>query len=82
MIISYYLFGFRMKSLFEKYRIDAELVVLEAPSDMPTEWTQNWFNNLVKRKESCFLTAEMTNRHLRLKELLMENSVDSDLVVM
>lgn len=72
-----------MKSILEKFRIDySELVVIDELREMPTEWTQNWFNNLVKRRESCFLTAEKTNRHLRLKELLMENSVDSNLVVM
>lgn len=72
-----------MKINLEKFRIDyTELVVIDELSEMPTAWIQNWFNNLVKRRESCFLTAEKTNRHLRLKELLMENSVGSNLVIM
>ncbi len=72
-----------MKSSLDKFRIDyTELIVIDELSEMPTEWAQNWFNNLVKRRESCFLTAENTNRYLRLKELLMENSVNSNIVVM
>lgn len=50
------------------------------------EWNEkilkiNLFSDIIKDSELIAM-KEKTNRHLRLRELLLENSMDANLVVM
>ena len=84
-----------MTALLQKFRINySDLVVID--NEPPSTVTVNWFDGLVRhflRKEEqsggdhtlaneMRLLSEKTNRYLRLRELLMDHSSDSGLVVM
>ncbi|XP_043523136.1 bumetanide-sensitive sodium-(potassium)-chloride cotransporter [Frieseomelitta varia] len=87
-----------MASLLSKFRIDySALKVIPDISKPAQDTTKNFFNTLVVNfqetentksddgiiKDSELIAMqEKTNRHLRLRELLLENSMDANLVVM
>ncbi|KPJ09894.1 Bumetanide-sensitive sodium-(potassium)-chloride cotransporter [Papilio machaon] len=84
----------RMRDLLNKFRIDYScLTMVQGISENPTQASIDFFNSLVQpmtRNESneCFITeAELdshrakTYRQLRLRELLLENSIDASFVV-
>ncbi|XP_074110335.1 sodium chloride cotransporter 69 [Cotesia typhae] len=87
-----------MASLLSKFRIDySDLKVISNISKPADQKTKNFFDLLIadyqnrsrssdngsKITESEILAMnEKTNRHLRLRELLIENSMDSNLIVM
>lgn len=86
-----------MASLLSKFRIDyASLTMIQDISEPPKEETVAMFNKLLDgfreedmKEGECVVTqAQMealqdkTNRQLRLRELLLENSRDASLVVM
>ncbi|KAK3929264.1 Bumetanide-sensitive sodium-(potassium)-chloride cotransporter [Frankliniella fusca] len=86
-----------MASLLSKFRIDyASLTMIHDISESPREETVAMFNKLLDgfREEDmkdgeCVVTQaqqealqDKTNRQLRLRELLLENSKDASLVVM
>lgn len=87
-----------MASLLSKFRIDySALNVIPDISKPAQDTTKNFFNTLIANFQETEntktdddiikdseLTAmnEKTNRHLRLRELLLENSMEANLVVM
>ncbi|KAL7034522.1 hypothetical protein ACKWTF_007999 [Chironomus riparius] len=86
-----------MASLLSKFRIDySDLILLPDISKKPDESTVAFFDDLIKSfvspndisDDSMITESELiavqdkTNRHLRLREYLLEHSVKSDLVVM
>ncbi|CAD1473390.1 unnamed protein product, partial [Heterotrigona itama] len=87
-----------MASLLSKFRIDySALKVIPDISKPAQDTTKNFFNTLIVNfqetentkpdddiiKDSELIAMkEKTNRHLRLRELLLENSMDANLVVM
>ncbi|XP_013170052.1 PREDICTED: bumetanide-sensitive sodium-(potassium)-chloride cotransporter-like isoform X1 [Papilio xuthus] len=84
----------RMRDLLNKFRIDySSLTMVQGINKIPTQPSIDFFASLVQpvmRNESneCFITeAELdvhrakTYRQLRLRELLLENSIDASLVV-
>ncbi|CRK92474.1 CLUMA_CG006045, isoform C [Clunio marinus] len=86
-----------MASLLSKFRIDfSDLILLPDIIKKPEEKTVNFFNGLIKEflattdddeetkitESEILAVQDKTNRHLRLREYLLEHSVKSDLVVM
>ncbi|XP_014254054.1 bumetanide-sensitive sodium-(potassium)-chloride cotransporter isoform X1 [Cimex lectularius] len=87
-----------MASLLSKFRIDySDLKVIPDITKKPLEETSNYFDSLIKdfvvddgHAEDGVLVGnaelsamkDKTNRHLRLRELLHENSMNSNLIVM
>ncbi|KAK9507128.1 hypothetical protein O3M35_008934 [Rhynocoris fuscipes] len=86
-----------MASLLSKFRIDySDLKVIPDITKKPMEETALLFDSLIKgfinesgdddgiyvNHAELSAMKDKTNRHLRLRELLMENSVNSNLVVM
>lgn len=86
-----------MASLLSKFRIDySSLTMIQDISEPPKEETVTMFNKLLDgfREEDmkdgdCAVTQaqvealqDKTNRQLRLRELLLENSTDASLIVM
>ncbi|KOX69963.1 Bumetanide-sensitive sodium-(potassium)-chloride cotransporter [Melipona quadrifasciata] len=87
-----------MASLLSKFRIDySALKVIPDISKPAQDTTKNFFNTLIVNfqetentkpdddiiKDSELIAMqEKTNRHLRLRELLLENSMEANLVVM
>jgi len=84
-----------MASLLSKFRIEfSDLILLPDIAQKPKESTTQLFNDLIKdfvgsssddshiTKEELLAVQEKTNRHLRLREYLLEHSMNSDLVVM
>ncbi|XP_060811351.1 bumetanide-sensitive sodium-(potassium)-chloride cotransporter [Bombus pascuorum] len=87
-----------MASLLSKFRIDySALNVIPDISKPAQDTTKNFFNTLIANFQETEntktdddiikdseLTAmnEKTNRHLRLRELLLENSMEANLIVM
>ncbi|XP_059486836.1 solute carrier family 12 member 1 [Neocloeon triangulifer] len=87
-----------MASLLSKFRIDySDLKIIPNVTKKPQESTKQFFDSLIsdltKDKEGeedsapiseseLLAMKDKTNRHLRLRELLMENSKEANLVVM
>ncbi|XP_013140300.1 PREDICTED: bumetanide-sensitive sodium-(potassium)-chloride cotransporter-like [Papilio polytes] len=82
----------RMRDLLNKFRIDySSLTMVQGISEKPTQQSIEFFTSLVqtmKINEKRFITdAELdyhkakTYRQLRLRELLLKNSIDASLVV-
>ncbi|XP_063227060.1 bumetanide-sensitive sodium-(potassium)-chloride cotransporter [Bacillus rossius redtenbacheri] len=87
-----------MASLLSKFRIEySRLVMVTGITEQPKEETVSWFNVLLEEyrenngspDSECAVTEEevsaqrdKTNRQLRLRELLLENSKDAALIFM
>lgn len=86
-----------MAALLAKLRIEySDLIVIEnLSSQPPSNYSVTWFDGLVRHlvnREDAFASTsiqdeleclrEKTNRHLRLRELLIDHSSDSSLIVM
>lgn len=84
-----------MASLLAKFRIDySDLQVVSDITSKPKDTTRNFFESLIsdfrkfENDEEQITDAELmavrdkTNRHLRLRELLIQHSYDSNMVVM
>lgn len=87
----------RMAALLAKFRIEySDLVLItghdsKPPSQSTTSWFQELIRHLLKKKDNLLggitedelrLFQDKTNRHLRLRELLVDHSSDSSLVAM
>ncbi|ODM98382.1 Bumetanide-sensitive sodium-(potassium)-chloride cotransporter [Orchesella cincta] len=88
----------RMAEMLAKFRIDySDLIMIPDYNKKPQETTQRFFENMIApfrsegtdQKAGTYITEtelltlkDKNNRHMRLRELLMENSRRSDLVVM
>lgn len=80
-----------MAALLNKFRIDySDLIVITDLNKPPKESTRNWFDGLIRpfiRREELSETERVslqakTDRHCRLRELVVDHSTDSNLVVM
>ncbi|XP_046634344.1 bumetanide-sensitive sodium-(potassium)-chloride cotransporter-like isoform X2 [Daphnia pulicaria] len=80
-----------MAALLNKFRINyADLVVITDLNKPPKESTKTWFDGLVRpfiRREELTENERLnlqakTDRHCRLRELVVDHSSDSNLVVM
>ncbi|XP_041980444.1 bumetanide-sensitive sodium-(potassium)-chloride cotransporter [Aricia agestis] len=85
-----------MANLLSKFRIDySSLTMVQDITDAPQPDTRRMFDDLVRKfteeaqGQECLISstelatlAEKTNRQLRLRELLLANSKDANLVVM
>ncbi|XP_046450812.1 solute carrier family 12 member 3-like isoform X3 [Daphnia pulex] len=84
-----------MAILLSKFRIDySDLVIITDADEAPKEKTKKWFDNILQpalqsgtngpllTKEELEAFQYKTDRHLRLRELLLDHSSDSNLVVM
>lgn len=84
-----------MANLLAKLRIEySSLTMLQGITDKPKEETIIMHQNLLKgflegQNEKVFVTEteihqleEKTNRHLRLREMLLKHSSDASLIVM
>lgn len=80
-----------MAALLAKFRITySDLTIIKDIKQSPKEWTKTWFDGLIRDfvgrdqlpvTELVAMRAK-TDRHLRLRELLIEHSSESNLVVM
>ncbi|XP_018323226.1 bumetanide-sensitive sodium-(potassium)-chloride cotransporter isoform X2 [Agrilus planipennis] len=86
-----------MASMLAKFRIDySDLQIVPDITNKPTESTQQFFDSLIadfresnKNPDAATISdsellsmKEKTNRHLRLRELLLEHSHDASFIVM
>ena len=79
-----------MISLLAKFRIDySDVTVIPDVTKKAKDQTKQEFNSILeeithKKPEEAELLAnkEKTNRHLRLAELLRDNSANSEMVIM
>ena len=79
-----------MISLLAKFRIDySDVTVIPDVTKKAKDATKQEFNSILegithKKPEEAELLAnkEKTNRHLRLAELLRDNSANSEMVIM
>ncbi|KAK9884761.1 hypothetical protein WA026_007609 [Henosepilachna vigintioctopunctata] len=87
-----------MASLLAKFRIDyTDLLVVPDITNKPSDKTQQYFDSLIaefrrgsdNNSDGCEISEaellavkEKTNRHMRLRELLLEHSSEANLVVM
>ncbi|XP_046450809.1 solute carrier family 12 member 3-like [Daphnia pulex] len=84
-----------MAVLLSKFRIDySDLVIISDIDETPKLKTKKWFNGIIQpflqpNANGPHITNEefekfqyKTNRHLKLRELLLDHSSDSNLVVM
>ncbi|XP_050563105.1 bumetanide-sensitive sodium-(potassium)-chloride cotransporter isoform X2 [Spodoptera frugiperda] len=84
-----------MAAILKRYRIDySQLTMVTGLSDQPAESTWSYFNSIIKNHKSpvndeILVSDEesvkyhlKTSRHLRIRELLMENSYGADFIVM
>ncbi|XP_046651512.1 solute carrier family 12 member 3-like isoform X1 [Daphnia pulicaria] len=84
-----------MAVLLSKFRIDySDLVIISDVDEAPKKKTKKWFDGLIRpflepRTNGPRITEEeleifqyKTNRHLKLRELLLDHSSDSNMVVM
>ncbi|KAJ8714638.1 hypothetical protein PYW07_002863 [Mythimna separata] len=85
----------QMEGLLKKFRIDyAQLTMITGIKDKPDDSTWAFFNNVTSQHRSASNDAtlisdaelanlrEKTSRHLRLREMLIENSFGADFIVM
>uniref|UniRef100_A0A1B6CXS0 SLC12A transporter C-terminal domain-containing protein n=1 Tax=Clastoptera arizonana TaxID=38151 RepID=A0A1B6CXS0_9HEMI len=87
-----------MASLLSKFRIDySDLKIISDITKKPSDETVSFFDNLIKdlkcadeeddmgvhvSEYELLAMKDKTNRHLRLRELLLENSTSANLIVM
>nr|CAH0112221.1 unnamed protein product [Daphnia galeata] len=86
-----------MAVLLSKFRIDySDLVIISDVDEAPKKKTKKWFDGLIRPflepRTNGMLSSDngrrtrnfpvQTNRHLKLRELLLDHSSDSNLVVM
>ncbi|XP_047029435.1 bumetanide-sensitive sodium-(potassium)-chloride cotransporter-like [Helicoverpa zea] len=85
----------QMSSLLKKFRIDyTQLTMVTGLADKPAASTWTLFNNMIKNHrtvsddetlisdEEAVRLYDKTSKHLRLRELLIENSFGADFIVM
>uniref|UniRef100_A0A2A4JN03 Bumetanide-sensitive sodium-(Potassium)-chloride cotransporter n=1 Tax=Heliothis virescens TaxID=7102 RepID=A0A2A4JN03_HELVI len=85
----------QMSALLKKFRLDySELTMITGIADKPSDSSWSFFNKIIKNhrtsdyNETLISDEEVkrlhdkTSKHLRLRELLMENSFGADFVVM
>ncbi|KAI9550263.1 hypothetical protein GHT06_005728 [Daphnia sinensis] len=84
-----------MAVLLSKFRIDySDLVIISDVDEAPKKKTKKWFDGVIRpfvqpgpnapqiTEQQLEMFQYKTNRHLKLRELLLDHSSDSNLVVM
>ncbi|XP_065560034.1 bumetanide-sensitive sodium-(potassium)-chloride cotransporter-like isoform X2 [Artemia franciscana] len=86
-----------MAALLSKFRIDySDVIAVSDVNRSPSEETKQWFNDLIKpslqasgsedhnkiSKSELLEMKDKCNRHMRLRELLLQHSKDSNMVFM
>lgn len=86
-----------MAVLLSKFRIDySDLVIISDVDEAPKKKTKKWFDSVIRpflqpepngagpqiTEQQLEMFQYKTNRHLKLRELLLDHSSDSNLVVM